>query len=181
MNKKILGLGLLGSIPAAYANILQDTVQNVIFIGSLSWVTDRIPATKFAIFVSLLSILFWVLNTRVFRNQRNVAATVAFSLSAITVIFIPNTIAQSIGEAYSMLAVLILIAIPVGAVLGGAIYLTREQEGNGGPHWPNPVARHLIRFLAALIAIHIVSTIGIEYGVFLIVLLPSKVLRRLLQ
>ncbi|MFT4326934.1 MAG: hypothetical protein ACMXYK_05515 [Candidatus Woesearchaeota archaeon] len=180
MKKKIILLGLLASIPSVYANILQDTAQNVVYIGSLSWVTDRIPATKFAIFISLFAILFWVLEKRVLK-QRNVSAVVAFSLSAITVIFIPNRVAESIGTAYSMLAVLLLMAVPVGAVLGGAIYLTRKNAGAGGPHWPNPVARHAIRLIATLIAIHIVSSIGIEYGVFVLILFKTSFIRRILQ
>lgn len=101
MIRKLLALltGLL-VIPFAHANMLRplESFGEIFFrIGSFVWITDRLSATKFAIFIILFALIYTVLakgmrgGTPIFgRGGHKVSAVIAFSISAISVIFIPD-------------------------------------------------------------------------------------------
>jgi hypothetical protein len=187
MNYKHLipGLALLLSIPNAFAmsdpfRLITPIINSVFKLGSFMWVTDKISASKFAIFIVVFALVFWVLfygakGTPIIK-QKNIAVIIAFALAAISAIFMPSGVAQGIGEMYSLVAAIILAGVPTALVVWMAIKLTKDNPSATPPKVVKTWIKHGVRFLAALIVLSLISGIAQEYGVYtgIFLLIPSK-------
>lgn len=160
------------SLPVVFAgpfDAIERVAEFVFKIGGFTWVVDKVPATKFAIFIIIFSVLHLVLTTGVsvggkerkgiFGNEgqgRKVSIIISFCMAAITVIFIPNDVAQGFGKMYSMIFSLVLVGLPVGALILVAWKFASKQK---------PAVKHLVRLFCALIAMFVVATVARQYGV----------------
>ena len=195
MNKKLFTtLGALATIPAAFAanplRPLETVGQWVFTIGSFEWVQDKFIATKFALFIILFALFYWVLvigvkgsGSAIFKDKaKNSGIIIAFAIAAISVLFFPADIVRGIGELYSGIFAIILISFPIFLVLGAGIVITRKDASsiNGVPHVDNAIARHAIRLLSALVALSIISGVAADYGVnyTLSTLLPLLIIKK---
>jgi hypothetical protein len=199
MKKLLILLTALFVIPFAHASTMLRPLEymgELIFqIGSFVWVTDRISATKFALFIVIFALIYTVLakgiggrSTGVFNKSggNKVSAVIAFAMAAIAVIFIPDGLVQQIGVMYSGVLAIIIIAIPVGLVLFFGIWVTREDQGEfmgrsmsgDSLHWNNKTARHAIRLITGLMALFLLFGFSAEYGAMLSVLPGGLMWRR---
>jgi len=183
MKKLLTTLGALATIPAVFAvnplRPLEDIGQWVFTIGSFEWVQDKFIATKFALFIILFALFYWILvigvkgsNSAIFKDKaKNSGIVIAFALSTISIIVMPSDLITGIGELYSGIFAIILIGFPVFGILALGIIWTRKDSGSMGsklesfPHNDNAIARHAIRLLTALIALSIISGVAVDYGV----------------
>jgi len=175
-------------MPFAYASTLgnafqpiQDLLLKIMEIGSFVWVSDRLSAVKFAIFIIVFAVVFHVLHhgisirnrsaTPIFsgQNGKKVSAVISIAIAAITAIFIPDPLAMQFGRMYSAVFALLLIGLPVGILIYLSITLTNGDA-------IDKRVKHGVRFLAALIALTIVSGVAKEYGTlsFIIPILISR-------
>ena len=170
MNKKLAILGTaLMSLPLVFAidmGPLTDIMQVVFDIGSFVWVTDKLSATKFAIFVVMFAILYGVLHSGFVAkvgvlNNKKVSTVIAFALAALSVLFIPNAVALEIGNTYSAIAALLLAGVPAGLLLWFGVSVTNKDNFN-------PLIKHGVRLLVVLATISLLTGIGEQYGMFFI-------------
>lgn len=172
-NKAII-ISILLSIPIVFArdftNSIGKTFNEILRFMSLSWVTDKLSATKFGIFIIIFALIYTILNTGLkfgkdsakglfdsdnAKQSKRLSTIIAFAIAAITVIFIPDKLALDIGNLYSAIFIIILTIIPVGIL----IFLTFKLSDK----FSEP-AKHWTRALAALMATIIIGMFYEDYN-----------------
>lgn len=170
MNKKtLLGIMSILMLPSVFAldyGPLTDIMQLVFDVGSFVWVTDYVSATKFAIFVVMFAVIYGVLHSGFVAktgilNNKKVSVVIAFALAALSVIFLPNNVAVEIGTTYSAITAVLLAGLPAGLLLWFGVKLTSGDK-------VNPLVKHSVRLLVILGVISLLSGIGGQYGMFII-------------
>lgn len=173
--KKTSMLAFLLSIPMVYAASFTDSLEGpmtaLLELLSLSFIVESsyISATKAAIFLILFSVVFATLNfglsggkgkgvidTGDDKQNKKISGTVAFAFAAISVIFIPDTIVQAIGEMYSGIVALLLLGLPTGIITGVVFYYTKDMDDSRA-------LKHSLRGFALLLISVLISTIYEEY------------------
>jgi len=171
--KKASIISFFLSLPVVFgANItdsLQEPMSMILNLLSLSWIvkSEYVSATKAAIFLILFAVIYSALNygfgkkrkgileTGDSNQTKKISAIISFSIAAISILFIPDTIVETIGQMYSGIVVLLLVGLPAGIILGYTFYLTKSLKGP---------SKHLIRGIALLITSSLISTLYEEYS-----------------
>lgn len=172
MNKKLASLlsGFL-VIPIASAASLQPLEYMgdlLVRIGSFVWISDKISATKFALFIVIFAIIYTILakgmgskGTAIFDKSggNKVSAVIAFSLALISVLFIPNSLVLNIGGLYSGTFAFLIVMFPIALIMYFVFLITREDPAkflgrdvdSGTIHISSERARHITRAIASLL------------------------------
>lgn len=179
MKQKLLTipLGFLLAIPLVFAfNLgpIESILELVLRVGSFVWVTDRLSAVKFAIFVVVFAILYGVLHSGFVRNtgvlqNKKVSVVIAFSLAALSVIFIPSDLALEIGTLYSAIVALFIMGVPVALLVWFGIKFTKEENFN-------PIIKHGIRLILALACVSLISGVMTQFQ--LLAILPFALVQK---
>ena len=202
MKKIKILLSALLAFPNAFAlnpfEPLEEIGNWVFKIGSFTWISDKMLATRFALFLIMFSLVYWILvigvkgeGSAIFKGKaKNPGIVIAFVFAAISILFMPEDMILGIGNMYSGFLAIILIGFPAFGILFLGILLTRENEGSfwgmsmgseGSrfPHADNSIARHTIRFTTAMIAMALLTGVAGDYGVgFTLIILPLLIKRK---
>jgi hypothetical protein len=173
-----LAISFIPSVFASAIDVLEQGGNFFFSIASLSWITDKVPATKFALFIVIFSLIYAILGTGLWTNRglfqgsngKKVAGVVAFSFAAISIIFMPDRIAFATGSMISGVFAVLLICIVPGLLL----FVTFKVTAGGSNAW-----KHGLRIIAILICITLISMIAEQYdGAFGYFLVPLMFIAR---
>lgn len=171
--KKIIGFALMTLLAPSlvfardsFTSSMSDMMMTILEIASLSWITDKLPATKFAIFMIIFTVIYAILykgltkasgsklENPIFKDKK-VSGVISFAMAALTVMFIPDQIALDIGTMYGFIFTLILALFPVIAIAVTTYIMTKGNKGR---------SKHGIRLIMALICFMIFSAVIHEYA-----------------
>jgi len=162
------GLALaISLLPAVFADITDglETIGNMFFsVASLSWITDKIPATKFALFLVIFSLIYAVLGTGLWTregifkgsNGKKVAGVVAFAFAAIGILFMPDRIVFETGSMVSGVFAILLICLVPGLLLFVTFKATATDAEPA-------IWQHAVRVIVIIICITLISMIVKQY------------------
>jgi len=90
-------------------------LSEIIRIFSFSSFLDNIWLVRFSIFLLILSVLY-ISASKVFKDKKNIAITISFTIALMSAIFIPDQTIISIKYLYSLYGILIMLGIPIGII-----------------------------------------------------------------
>ncbi|MFT4326305.1 MAG: hypothetical protein ACMXYK_02280 [Candidatus Woesearchaeota archaeon] len=152
-------IGFLLSIPSVFANnpfeVLFPVLRNVFILASFSWLGPqyRPHAAKAIFFIVFLVLIDWALRNII--EEKHVRGVIAFAISAISIIFMPDEISLFAGNQYAVVAGALMVGGIPGALIWQGWRWTHDFEDS-----KRKIARAAVLFIALLVVNGLATLFG---------------------